>query len=24
VLRYERGVAYVRPWSELEGPPPVT
>jgi hypothetical protein len=22
VLRYERGVAYVRPWSELEGPPP--
>jgi len=20
VLRYERGVAYVRPWSELEGP----
>lgn len=21
VLRYERGVAYVRPWSELEGPP---
>jgi hypothetical protein len=24
VLRYERGVAYVRPWSELEGPPPAT
>jgi hypothetical protein len=23
VLRYERGIAYVRPWSELEGPPPV-
>jgi hypothetical protein len=23
VLRYERGVAYVRPWSELEGPPPI-
>ena len=22
VLRYERGIAYVRPWSELEGPPP--
>jgi membrane protein implicated in regulation of membrane protease activity len=22
VLRYERGVAYVRPWSELEGSPP--
>jgi hypothetical protein len=21
VLRYERGIAYVRPWSELEGPP---
>ena len=21
VLRYERGVAYVQPWSELEGPP---
>jgi hypothetical protein len=20
VLRYERGIAYVRPWSELEGP----
>ncbi|HZD77521.1 MAG TPA: hypothetical protein VE218_10975 [Acidobacteriaceae bacterium] len=24
VLRYERGVAYVRPWSELEGTPPAT
>ncbi len=24
VLRYERGIAYVRPWSELEGPPPAT
>jgi hypothetical protein len=24
VLRYERGVAYVRPWSELEGPPPAS
>ena len=24
VLRYERGVAYVRPWSELEAPPPAT
>ena len=23
VLRYERGIAYVRPWSELEGPPPI-
>jgi hypothetical protein len=23
VLRYERGIAYVRAWSELEGPPPV-
>ncbi|HEY3991125.1 MAG TPA: hypothetical protein VGM02_17630 [Acidobacteriaceae bacterium] len=23
VLRYERGIAYVRPWSELEGPPPM-
>jgi hypothetical protein len=23
VLRYERGVAYVRPWSELEGSPPI-
>lgn len=22
VLRYERGIAYVRAWSELEGPPP--
>jgi hypothetical protein len=22
VLRYERGIAYVRPWSELEGTPP--
>lgn len=22
VLRYERGIAYVRPWTELEGPPP--
>jgi hypothetical protein len=21
VLRYERGIAYVRPWAELEGPP---
>jgi hypothetical protein len=21
VLRYERGIAYVRPWSELEAPP---
>jgi hypothetical protein len=21
VLRYERGIAYVRPWSELAGPP---
>jgi hypothetical protein len=21
VLRYERGIAYVRPWTELEGPP---
>jgi hypothetical protein len=23
VLRYERGIAYVRAWSELEGPPPI-
>jgi hypothetical protein len=23
VLRYERGIAYVRPWSELEGPPAI-
>ncbi|HEY1964908.1 MAG TPA: hypothetical protein VGG59_08255 [Acidobacteriaceae bacterium] len=23
VLRYERGIAYVRPWSELEGAPPI-
>jgi hypothetical protein len=23
VLRYERGIAYVQPWSELEGPPPI-
>jgi hypothetical protein len=23
VLRYERGIAYVRPWAELEGPPPI-
>lgn len=23
VLRYERGIAYVRPWSELEGSPPI-
>ena len=22
VLRYDRGIAYVRPWTELEGPPP--
>lgn len=22
VLRYERGIAYVRPWAELESPPP--
>jgi hypothetical protein len=22
VLRYERGIAYVRAWSELDGPPP--
>jgi hypothetical protein len=23
VLRYERGIAYVRPWSELEDPPAI-
>jgi hypothetical protein len=21
VIRYERGIAYVRPWAELEGDP---